>query len=96
MDDYLENRQIYEELEYYKNSHGILGKHPIFRQYSRAKEINAMSIKELMKEQRKAQYNAWRVRKLIARGDKPYLETERKAKLEQYESDLKMINKLLE
>lgn len=96
MDNYLENRQIYEELEYYRASGNVLGKHPIFRGFQRSAEIHRMSIKELIKEQRNVQYNIWRVRKQIEKNDKPHLDTERRTKLKQYEDDLALINKLLE
>lgn len=96
MDAYFENRQIYEELEYYKASGSVLGKHPIFRGFQRSAEIHRMSIKELVKEQRNVEYNIWRVRKQIEKNDKPHLDTERRTKLKQYEDDLALINKLLE
>ena len=95
MDAYLENRKIYEELKYYQSSGSILGHHPIFKQFKRNREINAMSVKELMKEQRKLNNNIWRVRNEIAKGDKPHLNTERETRLKQMMSDLALINKLL-
>jgi len=95
MDNYLENRAIYDELEYYKVSGKVLGKHPIFKQFTRNKEINSLSIKELYHEKQKLTNNIWRVSNEIKKADKPHLYAVRKVKLEQYERDLALINKLL-
>lgn len=95
MDCYIENRQIYQEFEYYKASGKILGKHPIFLSFVRSAEINKMTIKELMIEQRKLNNNIWRVKNEMAKGDKPHLDTERKTRLKQMMIDIAQINKLL-
>ena len=42
------NRDIYEELNYYKANGKVLGKHPIFRSLTLQREVNSMSQKELM------------------------------------------------
>jgi len=95
IDAYIENRVIYDELEYYRVSGKVLGKHPIFRQFTRNKEINSMSAKELCHEQKKLMNNIWRVNNEMKKEDKPHLYAVRKVKLEQYERDLALINKLL-
>ena len=95
IDAYIENRVIYDELEYYRVSGKVLGKHPIFRQFTRNKEINSMSAKELCHEQKKLMNNIWRVHNEMKKEDKPHLYAVRKVKLEQYERDLALINKLL-
>ena len=95
IDAYIENRVIYDELEYYRVSGKVLGKHPIFRQFTRNKEINSMSAKELCHEQKKLINNIWRVNNEMKKEDKPHLYAARKVKLEQYERDLALINKLL-
>lgn len=95
MDAYLENRVIYDELEYYKVSGKVLGKHPIFKQFKRNKEINGMTVKELFREQKKLMNNIWRVKNEMKKGYKPSLLTQRKERLRQYENDLILINKLL-
>jgi len=92
---YIENRVIYDELEYYRVSGKVLGKHPIFLQFARNKQINSMSIKDLFRERQKLTNNIWRINNEIKKGDKPHLYAVRKAKLEQYERDLALINKLL-
>ena len=95
IDAYIENRVIYDELEYYRVSGKVLGKHPIFLQFARNKQINSMSIKDLFRERQKLTNNIWRINNEIKKGDKPHLYAVRKAKLEQYERDLALINKLL-
>ena len=95
MDAYIENRQIYDELTYYQNSKSVLGKHPIFKQFARNREINSMSVKQLMLEQRKLKQNIWRVQSEMNRGDKPHLDAVRRERLEQMERDIALVNQLL-
>ncbi len=45
---YEENRGIYDELNYYKAHGKVLGKHPLFKQLSLEREVNAMSQEELL------------------------------------------------
>ena len=41
------NREIYDELNYYKSNGKILGNHPIFKSYNLQKEVDVMDTKEL-------------------------------------------------
>lgn len=47
VEDYLENRAIWDELNHYKETGTILGKHPIFAEIQREEEIRTMSIGDL-------------------------------------------------
>lgn len=47
--NYNENQEIYEELNAYKETGEILGKHPIFSDLALQKEVNAMNTDELIK-----------------------------------------------
>ncbi|RGN42354.1 hypothetical protein DWW69_19475 [Bacteroides sp. AF16-49] len=96
IDNYIENRAIWEELNWYKDHGVLLGKHPIFNEFKRRKELLGMSIKELVLRQQKIEQNIWRVKNELKKGDKPHLETERKQRLTGYEKELKEVKRLLE
>lgn len=51
VDNFELNREIYEELDYYKEHGEILGNHPIFADDILQRTVNAMSIQEAMKRQ---------------------------------------------
>lgn len=96
IDNFIENRMIYDELNYYKNNKQLLGKHPIFREFQRRKELINLGIKELMIRKSRLENNIWRVQSEINKKNKPHLETERTQKLEAYKRELEEINRLLE
>ena len=96
LSNYLENRAIWDELNYYKEHGSCLGRHPIFAAFRRRKEVLAMNIRDLMVRLRQVKNNIWRVKNEMAKGDKPHLDAERRARLFTYEQELADINRLLE
>ena len=96
IDNYLDNRAIWAELNYYQQHNKLLGKHPIFREFARRKELLKMSVKELIYRQQKIMNNIWRVKSEIKKGDKPHLDIERNNRLASYEAELAEVNRLLE
>ena len=48
VENYLENRKIWAELQYYKEKGAILGKHPIFERLKRIDEIRSMKIIDMV------------------------------------------------
>jgi hypothetical protein len=95
IDNYLENREIWEELNYYKEHHTPLGKHPIFKEFTRRKELLSLSVKELMLRKSKIENNIWRVKDEIKKKDKPHLDALRAERLVSYETELAEVNRLL-
>ena len=93
---YIENRTIYAELDYYKQHHALLGKHPIFRFFQRRKKILGMSIKNLMKRKVQLENNIWRAGNEIKKGNKPHLDVIRKERIEAYKAELAEVNRLLD
>ncbi len=49
-DNFIENKQIWEELTYYQENKTPLGKHPLFKQQQFEKEIESLSTIELTKK----------------------------------------------
>lgn len=95
LDNYHENRLIYAELNYYKKHGSLLGKHPIFAHYRKVKELQELSIKELILKQGKLEHNIWRIESEIKKGDKPHLLEERQRRLQEKKSELAEVDRLL-
>ncbi len=95
IDSYVENRQIWDELNYYRKHKAMLGKHPIFQEFARRRELLQMSVKELVYRQQKIENNIWRVKSELAKGNKPHLDNERRDRLAGYEAELAEVNQLL-
>lgn len=82
LDNYLENRMIFAELDYYNDTKTILGKHPIFKHRNRLDEFRKMTEKNLYIKKEKLEHNIWRIQSEINKGNKPHLDTERRIRLE--------------
>ena len=96
VDNYIDNRQIWEELEWYRKHGTLQGKHPAFAEFRRRKELLDMSVKQLMERLRQVEMNIWRVRNEMAKGDKPHLDAQRRERLAGYEKERMDILRLLE
>lgn len=95
IDNFIENRIIWDELNYYQEHHSLLGKHPIFIEFQRRNNLLHMPIKDLVLRQQQVQQNMWRVKSELAKGTKPHLDGVRKERLAGYEQELNDINRLL-
>ena len=78
IDSYMDNRMIWQELNYYKEHHALLGKHPAFAEFRRRSELLHLPVKELVRRQQQVQNNIWRVKSELAKGDKPHLDVVRR------------------
>ena len=85
VDNYIDNRLIWQELTWYKEHGSLLGKHPAFAEFRRRRELNSLPVKELVKRQRQVEMNIWRVKSELAKGDKPHLDATRRVRLAGYE-----------
>ena len=95
IENYLENRAIYAELDYYKNHKTVLGKHPIFRHFNRMNGLRKLGIKDLVIKQLQLEHNIWRIESELAKKDRPRLEPERRRRLEEKKSELLEVERLL-
>lgn len=96
VDNYIDNRLIWEELTWYKEHGSLLGKHPAFAEFRRRRELNNLPVKELVKRLRQVEMNIWRVKSEMAKGDKPHLDATRRERLAGYEKERADIVRLLE
>lgn len=94
-ENYIENRRIYKELEYFKKTRIILGKHPIFDRLRRFRLLSQLNVIELIKLKSKLEHNIWRTKDQIKKGDKPHLKLERERMIRQKEEEILEITRLL-
>ena len=96
VDNYIDNRLIWQELNWYQEHGSILGKHPAFAEFRRRKELVKMPVRELMTRLRRVEMNIWRVKSELVKGDKPHLDAVRHERLAGYEKERADILRLLE
>jgi hypothetical protein len=95
VENYLENRRIYEELDHYQKTGTILGKHPIFSRLHRIEEIRGMKIGDLVTLKIRLQNNLIRNRKKI-RQEKNHPDSQKRLeRITQMELELSQVNRLL-
>lgn len=96
VENFIENRRILKELEYYKTHHKILGEHPIFKHYKIVQALRTKSVLELTQLKKRLEHNIWRIRSEISKGDKPHLAPERERAIREKTEELAEIDRLLE
>lgn len=95
VDNYIENRQIWDELVHYKENGKPLGEHPVWERAKRLTELNNLSNAELVRLSKNYPTNISRIKtKLAEEPDSPQT-AKRQASLENYTWELEHINKLL-
>jgi hypothetical protein len=95
VENYIENREIWDELIHFKEKGEILGNHPIFEETKWAKELESMESGELVKR-KDALYNAiTRTKKKITDGDRPDLTAEREESIASKEKEMTEVLRIL-
>lgn len=95
VENFLENRKIWKELNHYKEKGKLLGDHPIFDRQKRFAGFQQMKLQELIKIKKNTEFSIWRNKALIDKGDKPHLNGSRMDKIRELEADLKELNRLI-
>jgi len=96
IENFKENRQIHEELEYYKQHGTVLGLHRIFGQFKRFDELKGKKPIELFKLYNDTlPHRIWRIQSEIKKGDKPHLNGEREQRLNEVQAELAEVKRLL-
>lgn len=93
---YIENRRVWEELNYYQQNRRILGHHPIFRQFSNLRKVRTMSLRDLLRREEQVKNNIWRVESVMKKDAKPELVQSRLDRLHGYQAELAEIRRLLD
>ncbi len=95
VNNFIENREIKKELDYYKYHKNILGLHSIFKQTKRLSKIRNMSIRDLVKKEQNLEHNIWRIKNEIEKGDKPRLLNERERRIVEKQAELEYVRRML-
>ncbi len=95
VDNYLENREIWDELNHFKTTGDLLGKHPIFAWMNRLDVIKGMEKSDLVILRDQLKNKIPRTKKQIA-DDPDHKETaKRMERVEWFEKELTAVNTLL-
>ena len=95
VENYLENQQIWNELNYYKENGKILGEYKIFEWKMREDEIRAMTPGDMVKLRDSLKNNIPRAKKLILDEPDHKNTSDRHISVKQKEKELKLVNQLL-
>lgn len=96
IENYQENRQIFEELDYYKEHKNCLGLHPIFKLRKQFKDLQGMNVRELIKLHDKTiPHRIWRIQSEIGKGDKPHLDAKRQQSINDNQAQLAEVKRIL-
>lgn len=93
---YCQNRKIYSEFAYYQEHGTILGKHPVFDEMRRLRDLRAAGIISLVKKEKNLQGCVWRLKRDMAGGDRPDLDESRETLLESRERELREVRRMIE
>lgn len=92
---YCQNRKILSEFAYYKEHGTVLGKHPVFGEMNRRRELMSASPLELARKKQNLRDAIWRLEKLLRSGKRPDLSAGRTELLAAKERELSEIEKLI-
>ena len=93
--NYLLNRSIWDELNYYKEHGEILGKHPIFSWMRRVEDIRRMKIGDLVGLKIRLENNLVRNRAILRKEPDSVETARRKERITHMEQELIEVNRLL-
>lgn len=96
VENYLNNRRCWNELEHYKKTGQILGEHELFAKRNREKELKEMPVTELMALYRNLPRNIRYYGKLVEDDPDNELTAERLKKKEWFEWELKNVKRLMD
>jgi len=93
VENYLENREIWDELNHYKQTGEILGTHPIFKLKLQKIQIADLSLEDLIKRDDTLKKAISRVNKQLTDEDKPHLTESRTLSLKAKNYELSEVAK---
>lgn len=94
--NFLENRSILKEFEFFKEHGKVLGEHRIFSEIKRMKDLRKSGAKELFRRKENLLESIWRVENEIKKGTKPHLFAERERRLREKKQLLDEVNKMID
>lgn len=96
VDNFIENKQVFAELEHYAKSGQILGEHPIFEEQKIKEELEQLSADELSKKSNALRKNISTNRKKAEEAEDAEKKAEYEAKVESYLWQEEYVKELLQ
>lgn len=96
VENYIENRRILREFEYYKQHKKLLAEHPVFQELKELRELRKLKLLDLVKLEEKLKHNIWRIKSQIQKKDKPHLDIERERSIREKETKLAEVERILD
>ena len=95
VEQYLENRLIWDELSHYKETGAILGRHPIFEWMVRLDQIRGLKIADLVNLKIRLDNNLVRNRAALRKDPAGNQTARRKERITRMEKEMMEVNRLL-
>lgn len=95
VENYLENRRIWDELNYFKENGTILGQHPIFHWVKRLDDIRRMKTADLVTMKIRLTHNLVCKRSALRQSPNHPATSKRKDRIRVIELELTEVNRLL-
>ena len=96
VENYLDNREMWEELEYYRDNHKILGKAKIMQELSEKSELKSLSDLELVKLLGNAKSNISKGKKDIDKAESGEKKAKAQEKIDKWTNKKDMLEKEIE
>ena len=92
---YCQNRKIVSEFAYYKEHGTVLGKHPVFGEMVRRKELLTAGPLGLERKRQNLRDAIWRLSKQLRSGERPDLAASRSERLQAKERELAEVDRMI-
>ncbi len=96
VESFISNHEIFKELKHYSETGKVLGKHQIFQQYQRIKDLRNLNTLALFDRKKNLEHAIWRNESKIKKEKRPDLLTSRKNKIKELKMQLAEVIRLLE
>lgn len=93
--NFVDNHNIYRELQHYKTTKTTLGEHQIFAQIKRIKDLRNLNTMELFKKKKNLENNLWRNKAKLKKEKRDDLVRQRNEKIKELQMQLAEVNRLL-
>lgn len=96
VESFISNHEIFKELKHYSETGKVLGKHQIFQQYQRIKDLRKLNTLALFDKKKNLEHAIWRNESKIKKEKRTDLLTSRKNKIKELKMQLAEVIRLLE
>jgi len=96
VENFMLNREIYKELEYFKQHHKVLGEHPVFEKMKMINDLQKMKTEDLVIRKDNLKKYILRKKHEIEKKDKPHLNKKKLDAIDQYNWELTEVEKIIE